>query len=161
MTFERTFDYELVRRIITHPKVYRSELLADHHPARENFAVDKNPNIWYVLMKRDDTPLGVFIWIPVPYSPGVWGGHVALLPEAWGSRTRNCRAAIAWLAAHSDCKTLRCRIPEFNGSALSFVLRAGFKMVEHQEKTISKNGIPCDQFVLETAVKDYVCSDDN
>jgi hypothetical protein len=23
VTFERTFDYELVRRIITHPKVYR------------------------------------------------------------------------------------------------------------------------------------------
>ena len=63
LTFERTFDYELVRRIVTHPKVYRW-MQSDGAVPPEEYQPPEMEGIWYVLVKEEEQVLGVFIVLP-------------------------------------------------------------------------------------------------
>jgi hypothetical protein len=63
LCFERTFDYELVRRIITHPKIYRWMVSDGAVPAEEYQAVE-DVAICYLLCQDGKEILGLFILIP-------------------------------------------------------------------------------------------------
>jgi hypothetical protein len=99
LTFERTFDYELVRRIITHPKVYRWMVSDDAVPAEEYRTVEDEA-VCYLLCKEDKEVLGLFILIPMNSVCGQV--HVCLLPWARNERAVECyREGLAWTWANT------------------------------------------------------------
>src|SRR5690348_5923576 len=124
VTFERTRDYELVRQIITHRKLY-PWVSYDFSPKPEDFQPVQSEVVWYILAKHSDgTLLGC--WILAPQNAVCWEVHTCLLPVAWGSRAQQAaRGCIQWVWANSPCLRLVTNVPMYNRLALRFAEAAG------------------------------------
>ena len=124
MIFERTTEPELVRGILTHPRVYPS-IGDDFSPAVEDFKVNQDPRIWYVSCNIARTiPFGLFMFFPE--SPVCWEVHVAMLPEAWGELASAAGKRILGWIWNQDATVQRivARVPRSNSRAVAFGLRS-------------------------------------
>jgi RimJ/RimL family protein N-acetyltransferase len=149
--FERTRDYKLIRSIVTHPRVYRPSIVSDAAPAREDFTVDEDERIWYVLVKERHIPIGFFML--VPETEDRWYLHVCFLPIGWGSSAvRAGRKLAPWLRYHSRCKTLCAAIPVYNRLAVHFAERCGAVYAGLSPRSIKKDGRFYDQALFEKKV---------
>lgn len=146
LTFERTADAELVRSIVTHPKVYRGSLLSDFAPARENYHVPTEPANWYLVARYAEEPLGVFVFCP--YNPVWWEVHLAMLPLAWGIADELSHAMVRWLRENSPCKKLTATIPEYNRLTLALARRIGMSFIGTNSKSTLKDGSLRDQHIF-------------
>src|SRR5262249_23430241 len=81
--FERTTDLELVRQILTRPKIW-PHIGDDFAPPVNEFRPNEDPRIWYVLASFEAHVLGLFMFLPE--SPVCWEMHASSLPEHWGPR---------------------------------------------------------------------------
>jgi hypothetical protein len=144
ITIERTVNYDLVRRIIVHPRMY-SWLVADGAPSK--FVILRGEFPWYVLIRDGDELLGIFILVPLN---GVcWEVHACLLPNAWGVRTREaCRQGIDWLAKNSPCVKVIANICSENRLALGLARRLGAKIIGVNETSILRGGQLKDQVIV-------------
>ena len=142
MKFERTTDLELVRNILTHPKIY--PLVGDDFaPPREQFVPNPDSRIWYVT-----APGGLFTFLPE--SEVCWQGHVAFLPDYWGNPSHAAGMAILrWLWANTPCRRVIANIPTFNRLAIRYSNRVmGMKVFGVNEKSFLKYGHLWDQILL-------------
>ena len=151
VTFERTRDYELVRRIVTHPKVYRAGILTDAQSKREEWRAPEDEHIWYVLPRDKQGPLAALIFEPQP-EPGVAEAHVAFLPRAWGKSVDVCLACIEWLRKVTDWHTLFCRVSEFNRLAVRLVHKIGFRLYASIPYAVTQQGKPFAQLWFRRAL---------
>lgn len=138
MTFERTRNYDLVRAIFCHPRIF-PHIGDDSTGTREEFQVNKNPLIWYVLVHHWDEMLGLIAF--VPRNSATYEVHCCLLPEAWGWRARLAAKDLrAWMWNHSPARRIVAQVPAFNRLALNFAKDAG--MVEYgvNERALLKGG---------------------
>lgn len=148
MTFERTRDYELVRAIVTHPQVYRPELLSDQAPRPEEWRA--SPELFYLLVREAGEALGVFVF--APETPERWDGHIAMRPAAWGRSTRFCRGMVRWLAEHTACRELVARVPAYNRACLALMRRLDWTAAGIEPASIRRGGVLFDQFVFRKKV---------
>lgn len=146
-TFERTFDYALVRWIITHPKVYRTSLLADCYPRREDWTPVESQSIWYVIALDAGGALGVFVF--VPQSEICCEAHLAMLPRAWGASVNYSLRCIDWLRATTKWRRLTALIPAYNRLAIRLVKHTGFELLAIRPAATMQNGRPVDQLLFE------------
>jgi hypothetical protein len=144
LTIERSFDYELLTKIITHPAIYEW-LVGDGAP--DAYVIPRGDWPWYVVVKDGNELLGMFIL--VPWNAVCWEAHACLLPNAWGERARHaCREGIEWLWKNSPCRKLMGNICRDNRLALAFARRVGARIIGVNEDSIFKHGALRDQIIV-------------
>ena len=146
MDFERTTDLNLVREILTHPKIY-PRMIDDFSPPAEDFIPVEHERVWYVLVRDGGEILG--LWMVVFVSPILAEIHTCLLPHAWGERAAiAAKEAIRWLFAHSELQRIFTHVPAFNRLALRFAKASGMTEFGRHPKSFLFDGILHDQFML-------------
>lgn len=152
MTFERTFDYELVARIVTDPQIYRASVLSDFAPPAERYSVGADMDMWCVLPLTDERrALGVFIFDR--NSPTWYEVHMCLLPAAWGkSSAALCLACAHWFADQSGCRCITATVPAYNRTTHALARRIGMRRVGVLERSIMQRGKLHDQTIYSLAV---------
>lgn len=149
--FERTFDYDLARAIVTHPKLYRPSQLSDFAPERGAYRVVEDPAIWYVLARgAAGDPLGLFMF--VPRSPVWWEVHLCFLPGGWG-RSRDISLACAhWFSEQTGCRKLSATVPAYNRLMHSLAARLGMERVGVLTASVRQAGRLCDQTIFSLSI---------
>jgi RimJ/RimL family protein N-acetyltransferase len=146
VTYERTEDLELVRSIMTHPRVY-PHITDDGSPAAAEFQPVNHPAIWYVLARDGDELLGLYMFIP--QGAACWEVHTCLLPASWGARAAAAAAgAAAWLFERTTCRRIVTSVPSYNRLALRYAERAGMQQFGVNPRSFLKDGKLHDQVLL-------------
>jgi RimJ/RimL family protein N-acetyltransferase len=151
--FERSFDYELIRKIVTHDNRMYRQLVDDNSPRREDFYPVESEHVWYIVV-RDIFPdcgpeeiLG--LWMMHPHNSICWEIHTALLPNAWGERALHAgRLVIEWIWENTPCRRLITNVPYNNRLALHFAYRAGMNVYGTNHQSWLKDGKLWDQICL-------------
>jgi len=150
--FERSFDYHLIRAIMTHNRIY-PHITDDYSPPPEKYRPIENDMMWYVLV-RDIYPdagneeiLGC--WVLHPHNTICWEIHTCLLPNAWGERGQQAaRLLPQWIWENTPCRRIITNVPTTNRLALHFAFKAGMKAFGVNEASYLKNDKLCDQVML-------------
>lgn len=146
MTFERTVDYDLVRKIVTHPKIW-PHVSDDFSGKPEDFNPIQHEAAFYLLVKEEREVLGVFALYPK--NRICWEVHTCLLPTSWGQRAKQAaRDAMQWVFRNTECLRLITDVPEYNTLALRFAHMAGMTQFGVNPKSYMKNGILHDVTML-------------
>lgn len=144
MTFERTFDFDLARAIITHDSIY-PHLTDNEDPS--GFTLPTGGSNWYVIVRDSGALLGLF-WL-VPYNAVCWEAHTCFLPGVGGARAiRAYREGLAWIWRNSDCKKIVGNIPDYNRAALAVALRGGATVIGRNTKSLWRGGRLVDQIIV-------------
>lgn len=162
ISLERTRDWELITRIVTHPKVY-PQVSDDYSPKPEEWEPAKGDDVWYVLV-RDLTPGGresgtlfkgetgeiLGLWVLHPHLRTCWEIHTCLLPNAYGPRARKAvRELIPWGWEHlPECVRVITQVPQYNRIALLFAIQAGMEQYGMNPKSYLKGGMLHDVILL-------------
>ncbi len=137
--FERTFDYELIKKIATHPRVYPNAS-DDFSPSPEDWEPIRHEQIWYVLARDGEELLGMFALIPENMI--CWNIHVCLLPNSWGPKAKEAgEQIIHWIFENTPCLRLVADVPEYNTLVLNLAMRSGMQKYGINEKSHKKGGI--------------------
>jgi len=146
MTFERTFDYELVREIITNPAIY-PHVSDDGSPPAKDFRAIESEVVWYVLVKDGKELLGCFTF--VPQNAVCYEVHTCLLPVSWGERAKEAAKGVKeWMFRHSPAMRIVTVVPENNSLALHFAKSAGMETFGVNPQSFMKGGHLYDQILL-------------
>lgn len=147
MTFEISTDLELVRLIMTLPRIYR-HITDDFSPPPEEFRPAEHPSICYVLVFDGHEHLGLFV---VTRHNGVTVEiHTCLLPCAWGARAKQAASEFAaWLWANApQIQRIVTVVPDYNRLALRFARAAGMTEYGRNPASIQKGGKLHDEILL-------------
>jgi len=146
ITFERTNDFHLVKKIATHPKLW--PLISDDlSPDRHQWEPSQNPEIWYVLARGNGVPMGLFVFLPE--NPVHWRSHVCILPEFWGDiAAMACTLVFRWMWKLTKCERITGTIPISNRRAIAFAVRCGMTQYGVNPKSVLRNGRLEDQVLL-------------
>lgn len=124
VTVERTYDMELVRQAIVHPRVYAAAA-DDGSPPPDEFQPTEHPAIIYLAVHVGRMFGGVFTLVPV--NTATLEVHTALLPEAWGAAAVSAQqAGMAWVWENTNARRIITQVPAFNTLARRYAQRAGF-----------------------------------
>lgn len=138
MTFERTIDYDLIKQIVTHSKIW-PHITDDFSGKPEDFNPIQHESAFYLLVKEEREVLGVFALYPK--NRICWEVHTCLLPTAWGKRARHAaKDGMRWIFEHTECLRLITDVPEYNVLALRFAHMAGMTQFGINPKSYMKNG---------------------
>jgi RimJ/RimL family protein N-acetyltransferase len=148
MTFEWTCDLELVRLVITHPKLF--DWVTDDSVTRETFQA--SPDARYVVVADKGVFLGIFVVIPQSRVLAIV--HTCLLPVAWGKSERIYRLGLGWLFTHSRIERVVGHIRADNRLALRAAERAGLERIGLNKACVLKHGRLQDQWILGISKKD-------
>lgn len=144
--FERSFDYPLIRAILTVPAIWR-HISDDGSPAPADYQPIESELLWYVLVWDEKELLG--LWMFHPHNTVCWEVHTALLPNAWGERARQAaRQMTDWIWAHTPCCRIITNVPETERIALKFALAAGMEEYGRNPRSFLKDGRLLDQILL-------------
>jgi RimJ/RimL family protein N-acetyltransferase len=144
MQILRTFDPELIKAIITHPKVY-PHCIDDSSPPPDEFEPYVVEQL-YNLIAWDDEPAGAFMFVPVNLI--TYEMHLAMLPEFWGRGREALGLAIDWMFSHSPCKKIIGGVPAFNRLTVRLLEDMGFEQEGISPKSFQKQGIIYDRLML-------------
>jgi RimJ/RimL family protein N-acetyltransferase len=136
LIFERTQDLELVRSILTHPRVY-PWVGDDFSPAAEDFRPNPDPRIWYVIVRAEKV-LGLLLFLQ--QSTILWEVHIAMLPGGWGRATEAAVGGFRWLFANAPAVRIVGTIPVSNRLACSLAERSGMIQFGLNPKSILRGG---------------------
>lgn len=147
MRFERTTDWDLIRSVMTHPKLWEASA-DDFAPAREEFQPRKEPGIWYVALRAAGRELlGLFIL--APQNAICWEIHARMLPGTWGLlASLAAHGIVEWIWAHTPCRRIVTHIPSTNRLAIRYAERAGFERYGVNPASWQKDGELIDLVLL-------------
>lgn len=138
MTFERSHDWERVKQIATHPKVW-PHIGDDFAPEPEQWEPNKDENAWYVFAKDGDEVLGLIIFWPE--NAICWRAHICMLPESYGEKSHAVgRGIVHWIWQNTPCRRIVANVPEYNRLALAFAVSSGLEFFGRNEKAHLKDG---------------------
>lgn len=145
--FERSTDWTLIKRIMTHPRIY-PHITDDFAPPAAAFEPVQSEELLYLLVREGDQALGLFLLEP---RGGVTAEvHTCLMPKGW---IRDSRAiagqAMAWVWENCpQIERLTTTVPRNNSLALRFAQALG--MVEYgvNPSSFKKGGKLMDQTLL-------------
>lgn len=143
---ERSSDYELIRQIMTHPRVYPS-ITDDFSVPAEEFHPIENDGLIYVIARIDGEPVGAMLGVP---ENGIeLRVHHYLLPETWGNVAAYVvESALDWLWKNTGYKRVLGKTPAFNRLALKFAMKMGMEVIGIDRQSIQKHGRLWDQFIF-------------
>lgn len=147
MTFERTTDYAIIRAIITHPTQYR-HAGDDFSPKVEDFRVNEDPRIWYILYRDLGKPGALLTFLP--QNPICFEVHLCVLPFLWGKYhpTAILAAAFRWMFNNSPARRMVASIPIKNRLAIRLATRAGMARYGKNERSVMRGGRLQDQVLF-------------
>ena len=138
ITFERSKDYALIRQIMTHSRIWR-HITDDFSPSHEDFEPIQNDAIWYVMAKKYEVIIG--LWVLIPDNHICWKIHTCLLPVAWGGFGLEAALQLPeWLWEHTECVRIITEVPEYNRVALKFAKAANMQQFGVNERAYMKHG---------------------
>lgn len=137
MTFEPTQDMALVKKIITHPKLW-PYLSDDFSPPPEQFEPAQAEGIIYLLVSEENRTLGCFLLHS--HSAIVWEVHTCLLPEAWGKSEEATKGGTEWVWSNLPCMRLITNVPNNNKLALRLAKRSGMQQFGCNPDSFAKAG---------------------
>lgn len=150
--FERSFDYELICRIMVHPRIW-PHISDDGSPPASEYRPIESQAIWYVIVRevhpdlKGEDLLG--LWMFVPQNTVCWEVHTCLLPCAWGERgLRAAKLLPNWIWRHTPCRRIVTNVPRTNRLAYHFAVKAGMRMFGVNIASYLKDGKYCDQICL-------------
>ena len=144
-TFQRTLDTDLIRSVITHPRIWPA-ISDDFSGKSEDFQPSTEPSTWYIAVREGETLLGLFI---LTRQTGVCAElHTCLLPIAWGRSTEIGRQLFDWVWENSVCERIVTNVPEFNRLALRASKRVGMTQFGFNERSFKKSGKLWGQILL-------------
>lgn len=145
MRIERTFDEELIRSIITHPKIY-PYASDDSSPAADRFRPSMHESIYY-LTPIDSEVMGVFMLVPV--NAITYEVHTCIQPEYWGKKAAEAaRLLIDWMFGNTPCRKIITHVPAYNRLAYRFAKQAGLADEGLIKNSFLKHGQVYDQHLL-------------
>lgn len=137
ISFERTFDWALIKQIFTHPRIW-PHITDDGSPTAADYEPPQHEAIWYVLAKDGMTVLG--IWMLVPENMACWKIHTCLLPGAWGHLGHEAALLLPmWIWEHTQCQRIITDVPDDNRLALRFAKQAGMEQFGVNPRSYMKN----------------------
>jgi hypothetical protein len=135
---ERTKDWELIKRIVTHTTVY-PKVTDDKSPCAACWQPIKDEKMYYLLAKNGIDVLGLFA--VSPENSVCYKVHTCLLPHSYGDKaTQAAKELIEWVFTNLDCKRLITEVPQFNKLALRFAERAGMTQYGYNPASYLKDG---------------------
>jgi RimJ/RimL family protein N-acetyltransferase len=144
--FKRSFDYELIGSILTHPKIY-PHISDDGSPPAAEYRPIESEAVWYIVVRDEEEVLG--LWMLHPHNSICWEIHTALLPNAWGERgQRAARLLPEWIWKNTLCRRVMTNVPDNNRLALRFAREAGMTEFGVNSASFLKNGKLWDQVLL-------------
>ena len=154
ITITRSYDYELIRRIMTDPQVYDGAR-DDHAPARDKFFPQENDLILYLLASKDNDTFGLFVVAPQTLT--CWEIHTRMLPRAWGKYSVDAgKAVIQWIFQNTVCERLVSNVPAFHRAGLIYSLKCGLTPFGLNPRSFRKDGKLHDQTLVGIS-KEAVC----
>lgn len=141
-----------MRRILTYPEIY-SAMGDDYTVPVEQWRVNDDPRIWYVLVAGERSGIGLFTLIP--QNTVMWELHVAMLPwAATAEKWAAARQLAPWLAGNTPCRRLTAAVPENNRRAIYYGTHGiGMKHAGRQEKAFMRDGMLQDLVLLGRSVQ--------
>ncbi len=146
--FFRTVDADVIRSILTNPKIYRAMAEQNTAPVAE-FVPPIVDAIWYILAFDGNELLGCYILIPE--NSACWSIHLGLLPLASWVRGRPVAAMLAvfdWIWRETPCMRIIGKVPVFNSLALRLAVKAGMIMYGRNVLSFPKSGKLWDEVLL-------------
>lgn len=143
LRFEPTRDMDLVRQVVTHPRLYRV-ISDDKAPAPADYQPD--PALDYVKVLRGEDLLGLFALLKMPEA---WEVHTCLLPLAWGAAVEIGRAFLAWLWENTDCPRLASVAPLGNRLAIRLARLCGMEQTGIASAAWRKANVVQDALIFE------------
>ena len=138
MIIERTREWELIKSIVTHPKVYRA-VSDDFSAMPEEWNPNQSEDIHYLLASHDEKTLGMFIL--VPQNRICWQVHTCMLPESYGELTKKIALeSIKWIWEHTECLRIITEVPFYNRLAFKFAKDCGMIQYGINPQSYMKNG---------------------
>lgn len=147
IAFERSFDYGLIRALMTFAPAIYDKISDDFSPPRDQFRPHEHDSLWYVIVRDGREVLG--LWMFVPQNAVTWEVHTILLPCAWGAR--GIQAALElpdWIWEHTTCRRIVTHVPVNNRLALKFANEARMVKYGVNERSYLKGGRLLDQICL-------------
>lgn len=144
-TFERTFDFGMVKRIISDRHIY-PHVSDDLSPSAEDYQPPRE-NAFYLLVSDAEGHLG--LWVLTSQTSTCWAVHTCLLPRAYGrTAILAARAAIAWVFANTPCTRLVTDVPTNNTLALRLAKNAQMTEYGFNPDSFVKDGKSYGQHLL-------------
>lgn len=155
LRFERTFDMDLVRSIVTTPSIWR-HVTDDGGGDPAKYRPLDHPAMLYVLAWDREELLGLFIF--APENSCTMDVHTCLLPaalfppadqpDAPSRSSTAARGVIEWIWRNTSCRRIVTRVPAPNRLALRFARMAGMMEWGRNPMSWLKNGQLHDQIYL-------------
>lgn len=145
MKIERTFDQDLIRSIITHPKIYPFAS-DDSSPKADEFQPSVQDSIYY-LTPVEDRIMGCFMMVPA--NAITFEVHTCILPEYWGTKAAEAaKLCAAWMFHNTPCRKIITHVPAYNRLAYRFAKQAGMTEEGLIKDSFLKDGRVYDQHLL-------------
>jgi hypothetical protein len=135
LTFERSHDLPLIRALIVDNWDQVSD---DTSEPMESFVPPDHPSIWYVLVRHDENPIGLFMF----ERRGVeFLVHCCLIPGTGGFKAvRSLKEVLGWMWANSPARRITGSVPAYNARTLKQARLVGMKQFGVNEKAVLKHG---------------------
>lgn len=118
-TIERTFDGELVNKLLNHPSIFPSISIHGRTEPLDITPLITEPHNVFMA-----APGGIVAFIRE--EPGIYEVHTNFLPEYRGRNAlKASRAAYHWMFINTDCMILQTKVPGFNVAADMFCRLVG------------------------------------
>jgi RimJ/RimL family protein N-acetyltransferase len=137
MLISRTYDYALVKRILTEPKVWAA-LGDEAKPARADFAPTESEKFIYLVAWEGTEPLGMFLLIPRNSVHAET--HFAMLPSVWGRSTDIGKAFLEWIWRNTSFERLTGNILERNRLAIAYAKGIGCQPFAVNPNSVRRGG---------------------
>lgn len=146
MKFERTRDWQLVRQIATHPKIW-PQITYDGAPNPDEAFRDPGEQVWCVIARDEEELLGMYVC--VEQNPCCWDAHIYMLPQAWGDRARTAtKEFFDWMFAATQAQRIIGSIPDYSRFGVAFALHCGMVPYGVNPQSVKKDGKLWDQTLL-------------
>jgi RimJ/RimL family protein N-acetyltransferase len=137
MLITRTYDYALVKRILTEPKVWAA-LGDDAKPARADFQPVESEELIYLVAWEGGNPLGMFLLIQRNSVHAET--HFAMLPAVWGQSRDIGKAFLEWIWRNTSFERLTGNILERNRLAIAYAKSIGCQPYAVNLNSIRRGG---------------------
>ena len=151
MTFARTRDARLIRGVLTHPT--QARMSSEDATNVEAWQPSDDERVIY-LAATMETACKAFtelagIFTLLPQNSVCFEIHAAILPAAWGCRSREAlRGAIAWTFAETGARRIVASIPAYNKLAVKLALDCGMRAFGRNRESFLRGGRLHDQILV-------------
>jgi RimJ/RimL family protein N-acetyltransferase len=154
MEIERTHDYELVRKIMVHPRIW-PHISDDGSGDPADFRPPGTDRVVYLAVGDMGSVYG--LWMLHPWNHVCWEVHTMVLPEGRGRPAyQGAIMTLEWAFRHVARKVVT-QVPAPNIQALRFAQRCGMQVEGINRASFLRRGVLHDQTLLGITQEAFAC----